>query len=273
MSDTIFDGYYDVPAAVTKLDSYIESASSGEAKFMQLACLRNQSGMDYSATVQNIGVPKRFRLCKSSLDNPNVCEELVFRAQGIVVECSLLPLGREIAGNKFNLRQTVVLSGFNSQLFEEFLDSCAIAYNMFKRHLPPTSLFPLAQETINLNNHTYSAIRFTNPVFTKPNTEGISSNTLSLEIPDELDPSRALRKSQGNALYLDDNAIHIYRVEKPFGTLRRTTAGTVNIGDMVELEMSFWAMKTRNKRFRMEIGPRSIAVLDQTYQEVSSKSS
>lgn len=88
---------------------------------------------------------------------------------------------------------------------------------MFKRHLPPASLFPLDQDTVNFDDHTYSAIRFTNPVFTKPTAEGISAHTQGLVINDELDPAGILRKSQGSALYLDDNAIHVHHYDKPYG--------------------------------------------------------
>ncbi|EIN03433.1 hypothetical protein PUNSTDRAFT_48108 [Punctularia strigosozonata HHB-11173 SS5] len=233
---SVLSGHYDVPAAgecwsclsgekglieanhlVSCLDHCINNASSGPNKLMQMSCLQSQRDLDYAVTIQNIGVPRRFRLCKRCSNVENSFEELVYRAQGIVVECNLLPLTRESTGSRFNLRQSIVLSGLDSQIFEQFLDSCAVVYNLFKRHLPPNSLFPLAQETIQINDIGYPAIRFTNPVFTKPDAEGVTPHTQSLKISDELDPAGILRKSQGTALYLDDNAIHTFRVDKSTG--------------------------------------------------------
>ncbi|EIN09611.1 hypothetical protein PUNSTDRAFT_133393 [Punctularia strigosozonata HHB-11173 SS5] len=258
MSNDIFNGHYDIQQS----DLYITQAATGRTAKFQFPYLQNNND---SVTVRETGVPKKIRLMNQHTDGST--EELVCRMQGILAERNLLPLINEPYGNRYNLRQSVVLTGFNSQEFERFLDTRATIYNIFKRYLPPDSIFPLSQSIIHINDATYSALHLSNAIFTKPNADGVDATTRELPISNELDPSKILQRLKGNALHLDDNSIEIFHLDHIARKIVPAPPGTVNVGDLVEAEICFYATKSRNNRYRVEFGLRTITVLNTTFQE------
>ena len=121
--------------------------------------------------------------------------------------------GGRISGNRLALHQKLTLTGFNSQLFEKAIDSCAAVYGVFGRQMPPGMLLPLSQTTVHVNENVYASLSLVSPVLTKPESDGVGPSPRELEISEAMDPRSIVRKIKGRLLYLEDNEVQIYRMK------------------------------------------------------------
>lgn len=119
-----------------------------------------------------------------------------------------------ISGNRLALHQKLTLTGFNSQLFEKAIDSCAAVYSIFGRYMPPGMLLPLSQGAVHVNDQLYASLSLVNPVLTRPDSDSIGPSTREVEITEGIDPRSVVWKIKGQFLYLEDNKVQIYQMHR-----------------------------------------------------------
>lgn len=117
-------------------------------------------------------------------------------------------------GSPLLLRQSVTLTGFNSQAFEKILDSCATVYAMFSRFMPQGVLLPYSQSVVNVNGDVFSSLCAVTPVFTKRSSDGVTTATREVSISSEMDPQDIANRIKKGHLYLEDNVVAVYEAGK-----------------------------------------------------------
>ncbi|KAF9494110.1 hypothetical protein BDN71DRAFT_1432047 [Pleurotus eryngii] len=139
------DTFYDKEKAVKTLERLILERTAA-ASSLQMYNLDVESTQKFGLSISQEEGDVASRLTRRNEETGEM-EEATFGLQGIISNVNLLPFeSRRSRSDNLNrlthARQSVVLTGLGSTVFEQIVENCRRMYSMFSRYIPNAKLLP-----------------------------------------------------------------------------------------------------------------------------------
>ncbi|KAH8109532.1 hypothetical protein DFH11DRAFT_1548161 [Phellopilus nigrolimitatus] len=212
--------------------------------------------------VKQAGEPECLRLVDGRGTEGGIYEA-VLRAQGVVVKLGVRSVLRPVQkGDIRHLQQNVTLCGLSCESFDQILQNIAFIDRKLSREF-------VAKDWVSWEPNIYEEHRsfeVSNRLLT-PSWQCKSST--SEPIPENVDPRGVLQGlvEKGEVKYLKDNEVKFYHHKD--GKYRKAGPTHFREGDIVEVQLSFCVIPTREKKHRMKIALRSIALEDDSQTQAA----
>ncbi|KAJ6459155.1 hypothetical protein C8R47DRAFT_1226694 [Mycena vitilis] len=222
--------------------------------------------MDIVAT----GNKKNWRLCVRDEEDGQVSDEVIFRAQGIVLKNNLTPKNTvSCPARKVPfICQHIEVCGLDSPTFREAIAKTEEVNERFHEHFSSVTVVDLVRPASSLG----PVIAASNRLFTIKTDAPTKQDT---DFVDGLDPTGALEKLKHRELiHAPDNMVHYFRfvaVGADSGKVKyeKTVPGTFKAGDIVEIQMSFVAIQAANSEIKVTARLQAVTLLDASFTKAA----
>ncbi|PPR00998.1 hypothetical protein CVT24_000572 [Panaeolus cyanescens] len=262
------DGFYNRKEAGELLEKYTQGRLKYLHRSLQVQEMYNGQN---SYKIMNEGAI--YRLIKvSTTESDGSVEEVTAAIQGIIYSSDIPPIYSKYphSVNPRHLRQSLGITALNTDSFEAIYTVIAEIYNTFKLELGSVldkcTVFSdfEGHRALDVYNRYLSSREHTPPEQIRP-------------IDTVIDPHGYLSIAAGNKfVYSEDNVVDYYKLkdqnksdEYSFERCRPTN---FQIGDIVEIQISFAALPLRGNRFKLGLILRSVALLDNSISRRASVS-
>jgi len=162
------------------------------------------------------------------------------------------------------MRQSATLTSFGSPIFDNLYTNIAIIHSIFQRAIGERLLEGTVQSTFA----EYPAIDVANRYFT-PTVSASPEDICPLT--DEVDPLGTLAKAAGTAyVHTEDNKVYYSKktsCKNGDAIFQPTGPQTFQVGDIVEVQVSFIAVPIRDNKWKISTILRSISLFDTRYTQ------
>ncbi|KAJ6522935.1 hypothetical protein DFH09DRAFT_1330302 [Mycena vulgaris] len=192
---------------------------------------------------------KSWRLCIGNEDD-GVSDEIVVRIQGILTKNNLVPKNAQTCGRgkAMFLSQQAEICGMGTTIFNESMLKIAAVTDYFDQHLSGAELGSIA-EVDSSDGRLFSAC---NRFFTSKSDAPSEQDT---EFQNGVDPLNVLRKLKANDLiHAPDNIVNKVFYDE-------SVPGAFRPGDIVELQVSFVALKTAGNKVKVTTRLQAVTLL------------
>jgi len=195
-------------------------------------------------------------------------EEVVVSFQGILSKTDMPPFNeKNIPSSKVKyMRQSAALTAFGNPAYNNLLANIAVIHTIFKRAIGERLIDDSDQTSSYTENPV--TIDVANRYFV-PKAKALPEDIRTLTT--EVDPFGTLAKAAGSA-YVHTEENRVYYFEKTIGSdgetiFRPTSPQTFQVGDIVEVQVSFIAVPIRDNKWKINKILRSISLFDGSYTQ------
>ncbi|KAI0648855.1 hypothetical protein C8Q79DRAFT_904731, partial [Trametes meyenii] len=197
-------------------------------------------------------------------------EECVLRVQGFLVDTRLPPLRPDqIPSNShklMTLKQSVALTGLGIQPFKDASAAIMAIYQQFNLYLKGNGLRQWNPEQA----HPYLTLQFANRYLTPAKHAG---NEPEVDLCEVVDPFEVLKPRLRSEVHIQDNVVEYWENNgqgERRGSFRRIKPDAIAPGLMVELQITFIAVKLGRNDYAFLPKLRSICVLNRVVHSLLS---
>ncbi|KAF8874509.1 hypothetical protein CPB84DRAFT_1690100, partial [Gymnopilus junonius] len=196
--------------------------------------------------------------------------EAVLSIQGIIAKKDLPPFEEKISPNSSHaqyLRQSVTLVGFQQPTFQRTIDNILEIHAHLGRSVGHNNI-----ETCGIigDFEGQPSIEMTNRYFTHKRQAGLAKD---ITFSEHVDPKGYLENAKGrNYVHIEDNAVYYYEMTTDkFGENKfiPTKPVRVQVGDIVEAQISVILAPLRDKKYKSSMIIRSLSIIDGSYTQAS----
>ncbi|KAF8969131.1 hypothetical protein BDZ97DRAFT_1915494 [Flammula alnicola] len=195
------------------------------------------------------------------MDENSADEEVVASFQGILCKKDIAPYNeKNIPSGKVKyLRQSTTLTAFGNPVFDKSIENIAAIYAIFKRAIGDN----LVEGAVCSTYEDFSAIDVANRYFTP---RGGAATEEIRPLTAEVDPKGYLAKAAGSTyVHTEENKVYYFEKtgNEQSGTGFRATGPQIfQVGDIVEVQVSFIAIPMRDNKWKISTILRSISLFD-----------
>ncbi|KAF8235435.1 hypothetical protein L208DRAFT_1256878, partial [Tricholoma matsutake] len=216
--------------------------------------------------------PQTWRLVQIDTAD-NVAKEAVFNIQGILSEKNLPPVTQKVRQKlRTCIADSVMLVGYGTPTFEDALDTAQEIYGLFDCNVQDASLESWA--LTSSSNEQCKGIKASNRYLT---SKWDAPAMVSLLILPSIDPCGILESlAKEFFVYGEENEVHTYIQRHPSPNMltqfyQRVEAASLHvfqIGDIVEIQVSFIIVPLKEGKNKMIVVLQSIALLNTIFSQV-----
>ncbi|KAJ7664485.1 hypothetical protein DFH06DRAFT_1324036 [Mycena polygramma] len=259
------DRHYPIADAAAKLEEFARISSEALKAREQLNAQHLSNAQMEGLTVQEEGPFQKAWLLCSPADDDGTIDEVIFRMQGIVTRNDLVPKNvQTIPERKFkHLSQYMQICGLHTETFEAAISNVQEIHQRFSEHLCGIPINP----HVDTQGPTGTVFSVSKRLFTFKANDPTEQDT---EFSVGLDPMGYIaRRKTSDIMHAPYNMVKSYKLvegendgESYFAP---TIPGSFKIGDIVELQLSFVALLTFDKKVKLTNRLQAVTLLSDRF--------
>ncbi|KAJ6520780.1 hypothetical protein DFH09DRAFT_1426698 [Mycena vulgaris] len=263
------DTFYDRNGAVDALEDLAAGRREALSKRLDSSVIHMADIKVEELKIAETGQQRRsWRLCLGD-EYDGVSDEIVVRIQGILTKNNLVPKNAQTCGARkvMFLSQRAEICGMGTATFNEAMSKIASVTEYFEQHLAGAELSSIT-ETESTEGRLFVA---SNRLFTNKTDAPTEQDT---EFQNGVDPLNVLQKLKNNDLiHAPDNIVKYFKRVDDKGkvTYEESVPGAYRPGDIVELQVSFVAIKTAGNKVKVTTRLQAVTLLTNEYTKAEGR--